>query len=81
MFESDIYLYSALHKIVAKQLHVNKQENNSVNVVKLIGYESNSVSAVKQLSYNSVILQKLFAFFFLLKHCQDKYTSENNTGE
>ncbi len=58
-FGSDIYLYSALHKIVAKQLHTNKQQNNSLNVVKLISCES-SVSAVKPLSDNSVILQKLF---------------------
>jgi len=43
-----IYLYSTLYN-AEKQLQMNKQNNDSVNVVKFIHYETNSISPVKQL--------------------------------
>jgi len=44
-----IYLYSTTVYNTEKQLQMNKQNNNSVNVVKFIHYETNSISPVKQL--------------------------------
>jgi len=45
------HVYIALYtiKIVSKQLHINKQKNYSVSVIKSINYETNSISPVKQL--------------------------------
>ncbi len=41
---------------MSKQLDRNKQENNSVNVVKFIHDEATSVSAVKQLCSSAQVL-------------------------
>lgn len=44
--------YSALYNTnCSKGVNINKQENISVNVVKLISYKMNSVSDVNQLYY------------------------------
>ncbi len=46
MFIKSTYNYLYTIQILLKQLHINKQENNSVNVVKLFSYDT--ISAAKQ---------------------------------
>ncbi len=41
--------------MVSKQLHVNKQEYNSVNVVKFISYETNSISFIKAAGQKTIV--------------------------
>lgn len=39
----DTFIYIVLHRIqiVSKKLHINKQDNNRVNVVKLVHFKTN----------------------------------------